>query len=131
MSLIYKYGDVWIWSALVLIIHSLATLFGVYYYLLWFDSLMHFLGGISIALGMYFWLQHERSQPSALFFFLIVVGTAALAAVLWEFAEFLADNFLRTSLQPGLEDTLKDLWIGISSATITAIIILYKTKTRK
>jgi len=84
-----------------------------------FDVPMHLAGGLAIA---YFF--HVASiQGSALGVLgswhrtshaLLVFGWTAVAAIVWEFAEFTSDRFLGTRMQGGdLTDTLKDLLLGL------------------
>ena len=83
-----------------------------------FDIPMHFVGGVAIA---YFFggsyrtaLNHDLiGQPAKVVYAVIVLGMTALAAVVWEFAEFLADQTLGTHTQPSLPDTLLDLLMGL------------------
>jgi hypothetical protein len=82
------------------------------------DIPMHFLGGIAIA---YFFSHAYRAaeeldllgRPSALLYVVMVFALVCSSTVFWEFAEFLADRYLRTHMQGGLEDTLGDMLVGI------------------
>ena len=83
-----------------------------------FDIPMHFAGGVAIA---YFFAGCYRSalafeflgQPSKVVYAVAVFGMTAVAAVVWEFAEFIADHTLGSHTQPGLADTLLDLLMGL------------------
>lgn len=119
---------IFIWPILVLILHTLATYFAWYWTIPWFDTPMHFLGGASIALSTYFWLR-RYGQPWWLLG-LTMISVTALVAVGWEIFELLIDIFFNTTTQLGLYDALKDLYTGITGATITAIIT-FKTRNRR
>ena len=41
-----------------------------------------------------------------------------MAAVLWEFAEFIFDNVFYLSIQRSLEDTLGDLFFGLLGGVV-------------
>lgn len=90
----------------------------IYAWLPDFDIPMHFVGGVAIA---YFFGGCYRTalafeflgQPSKVVYAVVVIGMTALAAVVWEFAEFIADRTLGMHTQPGLADTLLDLLMGL------------------
>lgn len=51
----------------------------------------------------------------------VLLCFATTAAVVWEFAEFIANRYLRLIVQGSLEDTLSDLLIGMLGAMPTAL----------
>lgn len=53
--------------------------------------------------------------------FIIVVGAGAVAAILWELAEYVA--FIRNSpeLDTAYEDTLGDMMLGLSGSIVAGI----------
>lgn len=83
-----------------------------------FDVPMHFVGGAAIA---YFFGACYRSadklellgRPSEIVFPPLILGLTSLAAVMWEFAEFVAERQFGIRTQPGLADTLLDLLMGL------------------
>ena len=104
---------------LVFSIHVIgAAVFHVYRRIPNFDIPMHFFGGVAIA---YFFGAAYRAgleskllgEPSRVLFPLVVSGWTCLAAVIWEFAEFVSDATWKTHSQPGLDDTLLDLLMGL------------------
>lgn len=99
--------------------HVLAILgFKIYARIPNFDIPMHFAGGVAIA---YFFGGCYRTalmfdllgQPAKVVYAVVVLGMTAFAAVVWEFAEFIADQALGTHTQPDLPDTLLDLLMGL------------------
>jgi hypothetical protein len=48
----------------------------------------------------------------------MILGLTSLAAVVWEFAEFVADQKFGAHTQPGLEDTLLDLFLGLLGGAV-------------
>lgn len=88
-----------------------------------FDIPMHFAGGVAIA---YFFGTCYRSadklgllgQPSVVVFPPMILGQTCLAAVVWEFAEFLVDKQFGVVTQPSLADTLLDLMMGLLGAVV-------------
>ena len=88
-----------------------------------FDIPMHFAGGAAIA---YFFGACYREaahrgllgQPSAIVFPPMILGLTSVAAVVWEFAEFIADQQFGMHTQPSLSDTLLDLLMGLSGGLV-------------
>lgn len=88
-----------------------------------FDIPMHFFGGVAIAhfLGMSYRTADRMrllGEPSAVVFLPMILGLTALAAVVWEFAEFIADQKFGMHTQPGLADTLLDLLMGLVGGAV-------------
>lgn len=109
---------------LVFVIHVTAIFcFDLYSLLPEFDIPMHVVGGIAIA---YFWTACLRAAarlelhgaPSPLVFPPLVLGLTSLAAVVWEFAEFVADRQFGWQTQSGLPDTLLDLLMGLLGGAV-------------
>ena len=90
-----------------------------------FDSLLHFLGGASIAYllsGVLRSLPLPAGRvPRALQQVLVFTG-ACTVALFWEFAEFASDRFRGTSMQLGLEETVLDLVFGVAGAVFTLVL---------
>ncbi len=120
---------------LVLIIGAAHILAGVnswYWTYRWFDTPMHLMGGVWVAL-LFFYLFEERfrvfdAKKNFLFTIIIVLGFVALIGLLWEFYEYFSDTFI-AHLPPNTPrphpnlytDTLKDLLndlIGGTSAIL-------------
>lgn len=107
-----------IFPVLVLLLNFVAVLIGLYDLFFLTGEIMHFLGGISIAYMCVLFLRFFKKENIVSFrgkflVVFIIVSVVSLFAVFWEFLEFLSDNFLGTSNQLGLEDTLLDLFMGI------------------
>ena len=82
---------------------------------------MHFTGGVAAA--FFFWRSAERCQRylgnlSVIVLGLLAFGLATFAAVAWEFGEFLLDAYQGTSIQRGLANTMRDLFLGVSGAVL-------------
>lgn len=88
-----------------------------------FDIPMHFAGGFVIAyfFGVCYREASHRSllgQPSAVVFPPMILGLTSLVAVVWEFAEFIADHQFGVHTQPSLADTLLDLLMGLLGGVV-------------
>lgn len=115
-----------LWPSVVLLIHVINTIFGLYWKLDRLDNLMHFLGGASIAASWLAFASLLQSKDhlnikSKWLNILLAIGITALAAVLWEFMEFGMDYFFGVVMQPDLTDTMSDLALGLLGALVVAL----------
>lgn len=109
---------------LVFSIHIVALwAFDLYRHFPDFDIPMHFIGGVAIA--HFFGMSYRTAaslkllgEPSTAVFPPMILGLTSLAAVVWEFAEFIADRQFGTHSQPGLADTLLDLLMGLLGGAV-------------
>lgn len=109
-----------IWPPLVLFtIHMAAYfLFDIYDYFVSFDIPMHYLGGVCIT---YFYIQtvicakeyNLIGRPSSTVIILLIFLLTCTTTIFWEFAEWSMDEFLHTTTQVSLDDTLLDMLLGI------------------
>lgn len=105
--------------AAVFLLHLVASGVGAYGRIRWLDLPFHLAGGTAIAFLSTRVVLHARrlgfvGRSHAVAHGVGVMGLVALAAVGWEFAEFLFDRYLGTRAQAGLEDTLLDLAMGLA-----------------
>lgn len=111
---------------LILMLHACAVVAHAYQQFASLDLLMHFAGGVAMA-----WFLHRASINASRNGVIgpfhpvthgVVVGSlVCVAALVWEFAEFFLDQAFGTHYQPGLEDTMTDLLVGIAGGTILLI----------
>ena len=112
---------------IVFVVFIISTLTNLHAQFPELDMLFHIAGGASIALAALTFikeLQKSNKLGKINFFsrFLFVVSLVALAAVLWEFAEFLIRLVSPIKLIGSLEDTLLDLACGLLGGAITALL---------
>jgi len=84
------------------------------------DMPTHFCGGISIAYLTSVGVVRLAPLLGAIHPLLraaLAIGATAVAAIVWEFMEYLSDLFLGTHLNLGVRDTLSDLFFGLLGAT--------------
>lgn len=116
-------------SAVIAITHVAAIEFSIYWTLVWFDLVVHFLGGILIGLiGIWllrFW--HVRLSPRQVF--VGVLGTVLVVGGLWEVFEWLAGNLMHAK-NPVLDTTLDLLMdvLGGAAAYVLAGDLLVREK---
>lgn len=120
----------------VLLLHLFATLFNWYEQVWYFDKIMHFLGGIAVAISAYYLLQFFNATKSVTISWwamkiLIITAITALSAISWEFLEFGLDKVSFAMMQPSVQDTMTDLLMGMLGGQLTAwlFVLLPKIKT--
>ena len=117
------------WAPLsVFITYSVAKAFGVYLAYPSLDIPTHFMGGVAIA---YFYQSAVANSqkfigsiPAPIKNILALTCTGT-TTVLWEFSEFISDTFFHTNMILGLEDTLKDMLMGLLGGL--ALLLLHRT----
>lgn len=120
----------------------------------WPNRLMHFLGGLSISVPIYFTLKWAKankfiSTSNKWFDFILIVISAMCVASLWEFHEYFHDKYFPGPFlaQPSVDDTMKDMIMGMlgsmmfvltwwisgffKKAEVSEVIIKSKKKQRK
>lgn len=113
---------------IVLSLDVILCAFWLDWYIKWsVDTLLHFLGGLSIAYSAGYALNILQKKNlltvnSRLAKAIIIIGVVTLTAVLWEVYEFMSDELLRTYYQTNIADTMKDLIMGLYGGTIYCII---------
>jgi hypothetical protein len=110
----------------LLFFHVVFLALRLYSYWKLLDIPMHFFGGAVVGM-ITIVLAHKYSRVTDWFFFLSVVSFTALAAVLWEFHEYLLDlTVVRlygwSSTQPTLGDTMADLFFGLLGSVTVFIV---------
>lgn len=91
--------------------------------------ILHFLGGASISYMSILFLRFFKEEriieiKNKFVAVFIIVSVVSLFAVFWEFYEYLADSFLGTFYQLGLEDTLLDLVMGLFGGISVPFLVL-------
>lgn len=100
--------------------HYLAIEFYLYWLYLWFDMPMHFLGGVTVALGYLSVRDFIVSLPLWLFKFVPTIFFVLLVAVSWEVFEFWTG--LTTDEALYVNDTLSDLVLGVLGGTLGYLV---------
>ena len=126
--------ETWWAIAGVLIFWAVAAkVFHAYLMHPWLDMPTHFVGGWAIAFAS------RRAVVNAapaigstplLVQSLVAIGVAALAAINWEFLEYLSDLYLKSHIVLGETDTLSDLFFGLLGATVYAMYIYVRERPR-
>ena len=112
----------WAPAAVVLLHWTAGALFGHEPYV---DPVMHFSGGLAVAYAS----RHAvlagidvfgRLTPLAADLF--AFGATSAAAVVWEIGEFASDQLIHTNVQLSLENTMRDLILGVTGAAMFLLI---------
>ena len=105
--------------------------FNAYLVYPWLDIPTHFLGGVAITYFFLTAIEHSENLVGAtppIIQRLLAIGLTAIAAVVWEFLEFLSDYFLATHHNLGVTDTISDLFFGLLGATVLVVFSVLKVR---
>jgi hypothetical protein len=98
------------------------------------DTYSHFLGGIVIAYSASYGLDIMEKRrwisiQKPILKCVIILSVVMAVAVWWEFYEFIYDYFLNPIriMQPGVGDTMKDLYMGMFGVIVFCVKMLYKS----
>ncbi|HEY9528950.1 MAG TPA: hypothetical protein VIR02_17810 [Anaerolineales bacterium] len=113
-----KIASFFVFPAVVYLVHLAVKGLGLYDMFPNVDIPFHYLGGLSIAYTcaqILSYLETEKLTTTLHrgVFLVLLLSLTATVAVFWEFAEFLSDQFLATTLQPSIANTMQDQFLGI------------------
>lgn len=110
------------WAPLsVFVFYLVVKAFGGYLVYPPLDIPTHFLGGVAIA---YFYRSAIANSQKIIGSIplpiqtLLTLTCTGTTTILWEFFEYSSDYFFHTSMVLGLEDTLKDMFLGLLGGLI-------------
>jgi hypothetical protein len=103
--------------------YSLETGWTAYHnHILWWPNrVVHFLGGLSMAVSGYFILKLIKkwkliNASNRIIDFLIIFLFVSSITVFWEFYEFVSDKYFYTNAQPDVNDVMMDQIMGVLGA---------------
>lgn len=120
----------------VLALHMLGV-FVLYDIWHWYDIPMHFVGGVAMGLlGLSLWDKYMKNVTftvkhpwsKRIFFTFCLIGFTAIVGVAWEWYEFAFDVLVLPALpgwqvsQPGIADTMADLFLDLSGAFALSLL---------
>ena len=111
-------------------LHGLGLVTYLYNTTNWWDSITHFVSGVTVAslaavvLLVVIVHSEETRVPMTWIPFLIFVSVLAMEGV-WEILEFIVDMLMGTGMQHGLEDTMKDIVANTASGIIAGLGFAY------
>ncbi len=105
----------------VFVVYLVAKAFDAYLLYPALDIPTHFLGGVAIAYLYRSAIANSQKLVGSIplpIQILLTLTCTATTTILWEFFEYSSDYFLRTSMILGLEDTLKDMFLGLLGGAV-------------
>jgi hypothetical protein len=129
MKQVSKIASFFVFPMVVFLVHLAAKGMGLYERFPNIDMPFHYMGGLSIAytasrILLYLELEKITRTRNQVIFLVLLLSLTATATVWWEFAEFISDRFLHTSLQPSIANTMQDQFLGILGGGTWAVILL-------
>lgn len=115
--------QIFLLPVMIVIIHAIFSLLGVYDGYWWADVLMHFTGGVFIGMSYVMLLgllqkEGHVGKMNKIAFFTFIISLVALTALVWEFGEFSSDLIFDTKVQVSLSNTMQDLFLGVCGGII-------------
>jgi len=113
--------------ALLMVLHTAFVLLNDYS-ITYLDSVMHFAGGIVLGyfiLGQIGYAVRKGwcRDPGRVVVLVLIVSLVTTGAVCWEIYEWLSDMYIGTHFQPSLDDTIKDLALGLTGGIVCAFMV--------
>ncbi len=93
--------------------HFLALTFFLYWKLWWFDVVMHFFGGITVALGFFTLKDLVRQIPDRFLYVVPIMAGALFVILAWEIFEYQFGLFKSDGY---VVDTVTDIVLGLVGA---------------
>ena len=109
-------------SVLFAAVHYFAMVASLYWYLWWFDVVMHFWGGILISLGVHSLATFSRFHFKPTLVTLLFV--LAFATVTWEIFEFTVGLWQPETY---VVDTIQDIILGFTGGLLAHVVLLRYT----
>ena len=109
----------------VFVVYMIAKAFDAYLLYPSLDIPTHFLGGVAIAYFYRSAIANSQKLVGSIplpIQFLLVLTCTGTTTILWEFFEYSSDFFFQTSMILGLEDTLKDMFLGLLGGLILLLL---------
>lgn len=131
MKQISMFASFFVFPLTVLFAHLVASkVLNLYLLFPNLDIPFHFAGGLSIAYTstqILSYLEKEKitAPLNQVIFLVFIFSLTATATVLWEFAEFIIDQWLHMNIQISLANTMQDQFMGILGG-VTWIVIYVK-----
>lgn len=118
--------------------NALAEHFFLYWRLPWLDMLMHFFGGVWIALTI-LWVYYlsgkfkniPENRRHITYVYILAGTVAGVIGVLWEVFEFSLDLFITFNEFNGLYDTASDILLAVIGALFAAKYFIHKEYYKK
>lgn len=116
----------------IAILHALGFFYSLYFYLWWYDIVMHILGGFAIAIlsAYIFFLRPGRSVSDVRKIFLTIFFSILVVGILWEVGEIFVSRYYDFRMEIGGIDTLADMINDMIGAFAGAWLFLRHSRVR-
>lgn len=112
------------WPIILLFaVHGVLSFLGLHEKNHYISVAEHFFGGIAIAVTI-FNLLTLKNYPKEIYYSLPFLITCC-GAIFWEFYEFLSDQYLGTSLQNSIANTMEDMFLAVLSSGLTILFYYF------
>ena len=135
----YKYKTAIIYLTLLLLTNLGTFYWSLYQEYGWVDIAQHLAGGFFVAMFMVVYLRNNLAN-NFLKNVVVIVGATVLVGVLWEFAEYIANQALiepsykyfgiRAYFMGDLQDTIGDLLNDIIGSSVFSLLHFFRSRKR-
>jgi len=111
---------------LAIFLHAYGVLFGTYDFLVWWDTVTHFISSVTVALCVFYALLvvsqfDKRIRVTAKWMPLLIFLVMMTFGAYWEVFEFFVDQFTGTNMQYSPWDTIRDLTCDAAGALLVSL----------
>lgn len=121
-----------IYVVFIFMAHFLGSIVDLYHKIYWYDTFIHFLSGILVAVIANFLIVKTKiyNNRNIIMWFLFMVACSSLIAVSWEIFEFVSDKAFNADAQnvltTGVDDTMVDMIVALLGAMLYGITFIYE-----
>jgi len=111
---------------LAIFLHAYGVLFGTYDFLVWWDTVTHFISSVTVALCVFYALLvisefDKKIRITAKWMPLLIFLVMMTFGAYWEVFEFFVDQFTGTNMQYSPWDTIRDLTCDAAGALLVSL----------
>jgi len=111
---------------LAIFLHAYGVLFGTYDFLVWWDTVTHFISSVTVALCVFYALLvvaefDKRIRVPAKWMPLLIFLVMMTFGAYWEVFEFFVDQLTGTNMQYSPWDTIRDLTCDAAGALLVSL----------
>lgn len=128
----FPYGLKLTYLVFIFMAHFLGSIVNLYNKVYWYDTFIHFLSGILVAITANFLIVKSKiyNNRNVIMWFLFMVACSSLIAVSWEIFEFISDKAFNADAQnvltTGVDDTMVDMIVALLGSMLYGITFIYE-----
>ncbi len=121
-----------IYIIFIFMAHFLGSVVDLYHKIYWWDTFIHFLSGILVAIIANYLIIKTKiyNNKNHIICFLFIIACSSLVAVSWEIFEFTSDKIFNADAQnvltTGVDDTMKDMIVALLGSILYGITFLHE-----